>query len=408
MGDGNTEMMNSGIYVLKHKDLDVAMVQINMFSGEIEYVLEVYLPEELPIGCLENGRGLSQWWELRAIPDTRKGLRNTLTQLGETTNLSLMLSAYGFSLVDHYWMQPIGEEMYWKDLNFYENSFSEQLGGLLTETNELETDSDISKYSPSSSVNGEMKKEWLIIDGQRYLLKVNTNDYGQQSINELIASKLHEILDWKNYVPYKVKMMDIGDSKYPCSFSPLFTSAELEFVSAHQLLSNYKIPNTVSSYEAVIRRAVEFGMDEGEVRNQLEYTILTDFLLTNTDRHFNNFGFLYHPIKHKLAAMAPIFDTGNALFYDKEVIPSGDNLLDIKVTSFREKEVNLLQYVSGRNRIDLNKLSDFPKQIERLLKEYTSMPEGRAGAIAQTVLQKLEYLKIFQQGISIWKKKNYW
>lgn len=408
MGDVNTEIMNSGIYVLKHKDLDVAMVQINMFSGEIEYVLEVYLPEELPIGCLENGRGLSQWWEIRAIPDTRKGLRNTLTQLGEATNLSLMLSAYGFSLVDHYWMQPIGEEMYWKDLNFYENSFSDQLGGLLTEINELETESDISKYSPSSSVNGEMRKEWLIIDGQRYLLKVNTNDYGQQSVNELIASKLHEILDWKNYVPYNVKMIDIGGSLYPCSLSLLFTSAELEFVSAHQLLSNYKIPNTVSSYEAVIRRAMELGMDEEEVRSQLEYTILTDFLLTNTDRHLNNFGFLYHPVKHKLAAMAPIFDTGNALFYDKELIPSGENLLDIKVTSFREKEVNLLQYVSRKDRIDLNKLADFPEQTERLLKEYTLMPEGRAGAIAQTVSQKLEYLKIFQQGISIWKKKNYW
>ena len=153
---------------------------------------------------------------------------------------------------------------------------------------------------------------------------------------------------------------------------------------------------------------MELGMDEEEVRSQLEYTILTDFLLTNTDRHLNNFGFLYHPVKHKLAAMAPIFDTGNALFYDKELIPSGENLLDIKVTSFREKEVNLLQYVSRKDRIDLNKLADFPEQTERLLKEYTSMPEERVEAIAQTVLQKLEYLKMFQQGISIWKKKNYW
>ena len=82
--------------------------------------------------------------------------------------------------------------------------------------------------------------------------------------------------------------------------------------------------------------------------------------------------------------------------------------MDIKVTSFREKEVNLLQYVSRKDRIDLNKLADFPEQTERLLKEYTSMPEERVEAIAQTVLQKLEYLKMFQQGISIWKKKNYW
>ena len=40
------------IYILKHKDLDVAMVKINPFSGRIEYVLEVYMPEELPVGIL--------------------------------------------------------------------------------------------------------------------------------------------------------------------------------------------------------------------------------------------------------------------------------------------------------------------------------------------------------------------
>ena len=50
------------IYILKHKDLDVAMVKINPFSGRIEYVLEVYMPEELPVGCAEEGSGLAQWW----------------------------------------------------------------------------------------------------------------------------------------------------------------------------------------------------------------------------------------------------------------------------------------------------------------------------------------------------------
>lgn len=37
-----------------------------------------------------------------------------------------------------------------------------------------------------------MKKKWVIENGIRYLMKVNANDYGQQSINEVIASKLHE------------------------------------------------------------------------------------------------------------------------------------------------------------------------------------------------------------------------
>lgn len=46
------------LYILKHKDLDTAMVKINPFSGRIEYILEVYLPEELPVGCKKTEQDL--------------------------------------------------------------------------------------------------------------------------------------------------------------------------------------------------------------------------------------------------------------------------------------------------------------------------------------------------------------
>ena len=34
-------MEGTELYILKHKDLDVAMVKISPFSGRIEYILEV-------------------------------------------------------------------------------------------------------------------------------------------------------------------------------------------------------------------------------------------------------------------------------------------------------------------------------------------------------------------------------
>lgn len=396
------------LYVLKHKDLDVAMVQIDPVSGKIEYVLEVYMPEELPLGCKRDGNGIREWWESRAIPDSRRGIQQVLHYLQEDTNLSLMLSAYGLSLTDHYWMQPINKELYWKDLNFYENDFSDELGNLLTETKKVAVDTHISKFSPSSSVNGEMKKKWVIENGTRYLLKINANDYGQQSVNEVIASRLHERLGWENYVSYRLETAVIEGMEVPCSLNPLFTSAELEFVSAYQLIRDYKVPNDSSVFEALIRKAVFYGLQEAEVRRQLEYTILTDFILTNTDRHFNNFGFLYHPTEHRLVSMAPIFDTGNSLFYNKEIVPSKENLLDIRVTSFCEREADMLRYVSEKELVDFKKLSGYDKEVEELLKEHTKMPANRARAIAETINQKIEYLKLFQQGKKIWKKEKYW
>ena len=108
------------------------MVQADRILGTIEYVLDVYLPEELPLGYNTSDSQLIEWWKFRAIPDSRRGIQQVLKYVGEKTNLSLMLSAYGLSLTDHYWLQPIGKELYWNDLNFYENEFSDELGSLLT------------------------------------------------------------------------------------------------------------------------------------------------------------------------------------------------------------------------------------------------------------------------------------
>ena len=397
------------LFILKHKDLDVAMMKMDVRTGMIEYVLSVYLPEELPAGCAPDGTGLGEWWKLRAIPDSRKGIRQVLSRLSEETSQSLMLSSYGLSLTDHYWIQPVGQELYWKDLNFYENNFEDELGDILTDSERDRSASDgISKLSPSVSVNGDMKKKWIIRKGGRYLLKVNPNYHSQQAVNEVIAGKLHERLGWKNYVSYEMGTIHISGREYPCSLSPMFTSVDTEFVSAYQIVAAYKVPNDVSLYEALIRQAVSLGADEKEVRAFLEYMILTDFILTNTDRHLNNFGFIYDPRQHRLSGMAPLFDTGNSLFYDYDVIPHGRNLLDIPVNSFSKREADQLHYVKSDAGVKLERLAHFPEEAEALLKEYTDMTEKRAAETARTIEEKIEYLNLFFQGKKIWKKERYW
>ena len=397
----------TGFYVLKHKDKDIAMIQMDNFTGRLEYILAVYLPEELPVGCSGDGSGLSRWWSLRAIPDSRKGLHQVLSRTGMETSQALLLHSYGLSLADHYWLQPVDRELYWKELNFFENDFSEDLGNLLTDSkvNE-EGDNGLLKASPSASVNGDMKKKWVIRDGVRCLLKVNTNYYSQQAVNEVIASRLHERLERKNHVPYSLEKIRIGGKDYPCSLSPLFTSETKEFVSAYQLLMDYKIPNESSLYASLISKAVAMGLEEKKVRQQLEYTIMTDFILSNTDRHLNNMGFLWKPEQHRFTDMAPIFDTGNSLFYDQDVIPHGENLLDIKVNSFCKRETDMLRYVKNIN-LDLELLADFPDEAESLLQKNTEMPKKRSEEIAQTIREKIEYLSMFQNGKKIWKREKY-
>ena len=78
-----------------------------------------------------DGTVLVRLWNMRAVPDTIKGIQQQLKRLGEETSQSLMLRAYGLSLTDHYWMQPISAELYWKRINFFENDFSDEHGRIM-------------------------------------------------------------------------------------------------------------------------------------------------------------------------------------------------------------------------------------------------------------------------------------
>lgn len=394
---------NAELYTLKHKDLDVAVVQVDRRTGMIEYVLEVYMPEELPVGCLLDGSFVREWWRERAIPDSRRGIQQVRNYFHEQTNQSLMLSGYGLSLTDHYWMQPLDREAYWKDINYFENVFTDRMGDLLTETGSIDMEQIISRFSPSSSVNGEMKKKWIIRDDIRYLMKVSFNFYGQQAVNERIACRLHELTGWPDYAHYELKMVHADEKIFPCSLSRLFTSNEAEFVSAYQLVRNYKVRNEASVYEEIIRLAAENGLEEEAVRRQLEYTIQTDFLMSNTDRHFNNFGFLKASESGRFVGMAPIFDTGNSLFFDQELIPSGERLLEIQAASFRKREADMLLYLKGGCKLDLQALSGFSEDVFHILTESTDMPSQRAEQIAAAVRQKMAYLDQFYNG----KKEKY-
>jgi hypothetical protein len=97
-------------------------------------------------------------------------------------------------------------------------------------------------------------------------------------------------------------------------------------------------------------------MAEETVRSFLEYQILTDFILTNTDRHLNNFGVLRDTHTLKFIGMAPIFDSGNSMFWQNRRLPERDDLTRIEVNSFRRKEKQLLDYVTDKSAVDLHQL----------------------------------------------------
>ena len=332
-------------YDLMHKDDVVASLQLDDLSGAILKVTPGTNPELLPLGGSQGADSLRKWWLRRAVPISQGNIAALLQQEGIPSTQSLLVRNLGLSLSDHYWIKPSGSELTWTDVSPFSNTFCN-----LSETAAAHS------YSPDATLQGDLIKKWLVVDDTRCLLKGNRGANSQQSLNEVLASMLHEKQGFSKHVRYRpVKLIGSASEQYGCICED-FASETLEFIPAIDVVDSEKKDNAVSTYEHFIHVCTTHGLPEQGVRGFLEYQILTDFVLTNTDRHLNNFGVLRDSRTLQFVWMAPIFDSGNSMFWDAPRLPERSDCTEITVNSFRKTETELLKLVTDRSRVRMDLL----------------------------------------------------
>ena len=332
-------------YDLMHKDDVVASLQLDDLSGAILKVTPGANPELLPLGGSQGADSLRKWWLRRAVPISQGNIAALLQQEGIPSTQSLLVRNLGLSLSDHYWIRLQKSDLTWREVNPFSNAF-----GGLAETASAQF------YSPDAALQGDLIKKWLIVDDMRCLLKGNRGANSQQSLNEVLASMLHEKQGFANHVQYRpVKLTGSASEQYGCICED-FASETLEFIPAIDVVDSVKKDNAVSTYAHFIHVCTAHGLSEQDVRGFLEYQILTDFVLTNTDRHLNNFGVLRDSRTLKFVRMAPIFDSGNAMVWESPRLPERSDCTENTVNSFRKTEMELLKLVTDRSRVHMELL----------------------------------------------------
>ena len=344
--------MEQKMYYLMHRDDPVCTVSVDPASGSMLRVSQMTAGELLPPGGRMDTEALRIWWQRRAVPVTQDRILSILEEKGFTSTQEYLVRNLGLSLSDHYWIKPIDTDLCWQDVNLFTNDFRDSIGELLFNPEAEIPEIPENAFSPGSSTQGDLRKKWVIIEGRRHLIKGNHGSNSQESLNEVFASLVHRKQQKQHYVDYRPLM--IGD-QINC-ICECFTSDTLEFIPAADLIHSEKRNNSVSVYEHLIHVCVQNGLPEEAVRSFLEYQILTDCLMTNTDRHLNNFGALRDTNSLKLVSMAPIFDSGNSMFWNHPMLPAHNDLTDITVNSIRKKESAMLSYVKGSGQIDLMKV----------------------------------------------------
>ena len=393
------------VFCLKHKNMDVAVISIDE-AGTITKIAENVVRDLLPFGTGGNAEQLKKWWRNRAVPVSQENIRNYLYREGISSAQMYLTRNLGLSMTDCYWVKPVESDLTWEQVNLFTNDFmhTDKLSGEARpgrlENGQFQTYG----FTPASSVQGELKKRWIIEAGNRYLVKGNYGRSYQQSLNEMLASLLHKRQGWKNYTPYRLcKLKAKLDSSEQADalgcYSRAFTNENLEFISGYEICGSRKKNNAVSEFENFIQICTENGLDGESVRAFLEYQILADFVITNTDRHFNNFGVLRDSNTLKFVGMAPVFDSGNSMFWKEgflEIPCNREEFRKIKVTSFRSQEKDLLKYVKNR---ELLKVDLLPRRFELESIYALDIPgeEERYQKICRAYERKVDLLDEFQR-----------
>lgn len=76
-------------------------------------------------------------------------------------------------------------------------------------------------------------------------------------------------------------------------------------------------------------------MKEQDFHDFLDYQIMTDYLLTNTDRHMNNIAIVRNPDTLEVYGFAPIFDSGNSILERHIRIPELKKIYEKKMDHLR-------------------------------------------------------------------------
>ena len=383
-------------YILMHKNDKCGTI---LFDENIGRITEYHDDRNGLSPFLGNCdiKKIQKWWEMRAVPASRATMQQVINNANCLNTEVYLAKNLGLSMTDTYWIKPSGIDLSFDNVKFA--NLAAYSHGKIPYHN-------ATSYDPNASLGGQMEKYWDLMHKTPILVKESYKYYGQQSINEVFASIIHDRQhSGVDFVKYTAEMTEDRGVQCKCQ---AFTSENIELLSAYEIVESRKIQNSQALYDEYINICVENGIESEQIQEFMDYQTMTDFLITNTDEHLLNFGVLRDPNTMNLIGPAPIFDSGNSMFYsDGRKTPyTRAGILDIPITSFYKREEKLLGKVKNKNVVDLNSIPSADEVKE--LYANAGIPEEKADIISKNYDTKAKMLSEFQRGktISLYKEKQ--
>ena len=361
-------------YILKHKDIDCGYMSIDEITGEVTSFALIDENAAPFLGKCSMSN-INKWWDMRSISGNRENLEDLLKSKGCMTRQAYLLKNLGLSLTDTYWICPVDKDMSWEDINPYVHRDG--------------------AYTCNASLSGDTSKKWDLGYSKPILIKEMNGYGGIEAVNEAFSSYINEMQ--KNNIAY-AKYAAIKSENRSKSGSASFCTEELEYVSAREIVNG---DNLADVYEEYIYECSAYGIREDVIRDNLDYQVLIDFLMSNKERSLSDFGILRDSDTLEFIMPAPLYDFSRSMYYDQKEprVYHRGQILNKGAGDFVKRTKPLLDKVENRRLLDTTLLPS--KEMTREFYIKYGVPSNRAYAVAENFEIKKGLLEEFQKGKDI-------
>jgi len=381
-------------YILKHKNIPVLSFKLTD-DYELSGITEIFDEKRLPFGLKYNGLPVAQniqfsdWIENRGLPRSRSDLANIEYDLNVKNSVELSFGSYALNLTDHYWVHKSDSNLNWNDISFFENNFKEVIDFDFVGVNKNIKETDI---SPDLTVDGNLRKKWIILNNDRFLLKGSRYNEIQEPFNEVIASDIMNLFGI-DHVEYKLIRSKINN--IPLSICRCMTDTNNEFITARVVIDTESKEDR-NDYDRFIQICENFGIKN--VKENLDDMMIIDFIIGNTDRHKYNFGILRDPDTLEWKKMAPIFDNGNSLCHNDPKIDNIEDNMNSLCKWLGGGNYSKLDYVGFPKWYSDDKFKDIGNIVGDLLNKNENISNDKKDKLVYIVnLRAKELIKILNQ-----------
>ena len=348
--------------MLKHRDIDVAEFRIDGKTKHVDYVKiidDIFSPVNSKASLGAKIVSFNDWLANRCISNSREGAERLKKRYNVSDMRDLMIAQKGLSLSDHYWIDTKPYSKKWKDVNLFENRYSEEIGRIVFDPKIRlgEGLADREGNSPELTTGGRLRKCWRHNekDGKNYLVKGGSGIYRQEPFNEYYAHLVLNALGFK-HTPYHIRKDKSGEWVSMC---PCLADSSREMVSAADIRRKYGIEKSYMGLAALAEKKAC-----PEIKESLDAIIIIDYFIDNTDRHWDNFGILRDAVTGSWLEATPIYDNGYSLWNRDQVNPSQPS----KNESFAEYNIDCLEMVDMSRYV--KKLPDLEKIFEKAFSRF--------------------------------------